>query len=151
MTDSYSFVGEVRSRTPIHLWIVGVLALLWNLMGVFDYLATQLELDFYMSQFTADQLAFFYGFPKWAVAGWAFGVWGAFVGSIGLLMRRKWSVWAFAVSLVGMVISFTYTFGLSNGAEMMGTGEMIFTVVIWAVSIFLLVYSWKQAKNGVLV
>ncbi len=104
-----------------------------------------------MSQFTPEQLAFFYGFPKWAVAGWAFGVWGAFAGSIGLLMRKKWSVWAFAVSLAGMVISFSYTFGMSNGAEMMSQGELIFTAVIWAVAIFLLWYSWSQAKSRVLV
>ena len=56
--------GEARSKTPVHLWIVGVLALLWNAMGAFDYLATQLELDFYMSRFTEQQLAYFYGFPK---------------------------------------------------------------------------------------
>ena len=59
--------GEARRRTPVHLWIVGVLALLWNLMGAFDYLATQLQLESYMSQFTEEQLAYFYGFPSWAV------------------------------------------------------------------------------------
>ena len=44
MTDTESNGGEARRRTPVHLWIVGILALLWNLMGAFDYLATQLEL-----------------------------------------------------------------------------------------------------------
>jgi len=151
MTDSYSNGVGARRPAPIHLWIVAVLALLWNLMGVFDYLATQLELDFYMSQFSEDQLAYFYGFPKWVVAGWAFGVWGALAGSIGLLMRRKWSVWAFAVSLAGMVISSVYTLLLSDGATMMGAGGVAFSVVIWIVAIFLLWYSWSQSEKGVLV
>ena len=144
-------VGEARRRTPVHLWIIGVLALLWNLMGAFDYLATQLQLESYMSQFTEEQLAYFYGFPAWAVSGWAFAVWSAVVGSVGLLLRRKWSVWAFAVALIGMAVSSIYTFGVSNGAEMMGSGGVIFSVVIWAISIFLLVYTWLQAKRGVLV
>ena len=144
-------VGEARRRTPVHLWIIGVLALLWNLMGAFDYLATQLQLESYMSQFTEEQLAYFYGFPAWAVSGWAFAVWSAVVGSVGLLLRRKWSVWAFAVALIGMAVSSIYTFGMSNGAEMMGSGGVIFSVVIWAISIFLLVYTWLQAKRGVLV
>jgi len=65
-----------RVRTPVHLWVVGVLALLWNAMGAFDYLATQFKLEFYVKQFTPEQLSYFYGFPAWAVAGWAFGVWG---------------------------------------------------------------------------
>ncbi len=73
------------------------------------------------------------------------------MGSVGLLLRRKWSVWAFAVALIGMAVSSIYTFGVSNGAEMMGSGGVIFSVVIWAISIFLLVYAWLQAKRGVLV
>jgi len=139
-----------RRRTPVHLWIVGVLTLLWNLMGAFDYLATQLRLEAYMSQFSEQQLAYFYGFPKWAVAGWALGVWGALAGSIGLLLRRKWSVVAFAISIAGMVVTSLYTFGLSNGADMMGAGAMVFTAIIWVVAILLLLYARAMATRGVL-
>jgi len=119
-------------------------------MGAFDYLATQLRLDSYMSQFTEAQLAYFYGIPKWAVAGWAFAVWAALAGSIGLLLRRKWSLWSFVVSFAGMVVSTIYNFGLSNGAEIMGTAGAIFSMVIWVVAILLLVYAWRQTKKLVL-
>lgn len=143
--------GSAASRpTPIHLWIVGVLSLLWNAMGAFDYLATHLRLDFYMSQFTQEQLAYFYNYPSWAVAGWAFGVWGALAGSIGLLLRRRWAVWAFAVSIAGMIVTSLYTLVLSNGLEIMGAGNLVFTVVIWAVAIFLLQYARAMASRGVL-
>ena len=150
MSVSQSTPGAMGRRTPVHLWIVGVLSLLWNAMGAFDYLATHLRLEFYMSQFTEQQLAYFYGFPAWAVAGWAFGVWGALAGSIGLLLRKGWSRWAFIVSLAGMVVSSIYTLVLSNGAEIMGGGGIFFTVVIWVVAIFLAVYSWKLTDSGVL-
>jgi hypothetical protein len=33
-----------HQKTPLHLWIVAVLALLWNAVGAFDYVATQLRL-----------------------------------------------------------------------------------------------------------
>jgi hypothetical protein len=143
--------GEARGKTPIHLWAVGVLALLWNAMGAFDYLATQLELEFYMSKFTEPQLEYFYSFPKLMTACWAFGIWGAVAGSIGLLMRKKWAVWAFVVSCVGMVFTTIYNFGMTNGAEIMGSTGVIFSIVIWIVTLFLLWYSWSQAKKGVLV
>ena len=150
MAAAESMGAGPRPRTPMHLWIVGVLALLWNFMGAFDYLATQLKLESYMSNFTQEQLDYFYGIPAWAVSGWAFAVWGAVAGSIGLLMRKRWSVWAFAVSLVGMVVSSIYTVILTDGITMSGTGGVIFTVVIWIVAIFLLWYSMQQAKTGVL-
>ena len=143
--------GAAHRKTPVHLWIVGVLALLWNAMGAFDYLATQMELESYMSSFTEEQLAYFYGFPSWAVAFWATAVWGALLGSVGLLLRRKWSVWVFGVSVAAMVVTSIYNFGLSNGAEVMGSEGVIFSVVIWVISILLLVYAWSQAKRGVLV
>lgn len=137
-------------RTPLHLWIVGVLSLLWNAVGAFDYLATQLELEAYMSRFSEEQLAYFYGFPAWAVACWALGVWAAFAGSIGLLLRRRWAAWAFAVSIFGMVFTTLYNFVLSDGAEIMGAAGILFSVVIWLVAIFLLVYSRRMAFAGVL-
>jgi len=134
----------------MHLWIVGILSLLWNAMGAFDYLASHLKLDFYMSQFTQAQLDYFYGFPAWATSGWALGVWGALLGSLGLLLRKAWSVWAFAVSLLGLAISSLYNLVLSDGMEIMGSGGAIFTAVIWIVAILLLVYSRRQIRSGVL-
>jgi hypothetical protein len=142
--------GETRQKTPVHLWIVGVIALLWNAMGAFDYLATQLELEAYMSQMTEEQLAYFYDFPAWATSFWAIAVWSALAGSIGLLLRKKWSVWAFSVAIVGLFVTSIYNFGMSNGAEIMGSGAVVFSVIIWIVSILLLLYAWLQAKRGVL-
>jgi hypothetical protein len=148
MAEAAAWVG--RPRTPAHLWIVGVVSLLWNAMGAFDYLASQLKLESYMSQFSEEQLDYFYAFPAWAVSGWAFGVWGALAGSVFLLMRRRWAVWAFAISLAGMAVSSLYSLVLSDGIAVMGSGAVVFTAVIWAIAISLLVYAQAQAKRGVL-
>ncbi len=151
MTTSVLERPAPRARTPIHLWIVGVLALLWNAGGAFDYVATQMRLDFYMSQLTEAQLTYFFGFPAWGVAAWAIGVWAAVAGSLGLLLRRRWAVWTFALSLVGMVVTAVYEFLLTDGMAVMGTGGLIFTAVIWVVAIALFLYARRQAARGVLV
>ena len=146
MTDKAS----LRPR-PVHLWIVAILSLLWNSFGGFDYLATHMQIESYMSQFTPEQRAYFEAFPGWAVSAWAFGVWGAVAGSIGLLFRRAWAVWAFALSLAGLAVSTIYQLGLSNGAAMYGTAGLVMTAVIWLVAIALLWYSIRQRNNGVLI
>ncbi|MGB5161057.1 MAG: hypothetical protein WBP10_20205 [Thermoanaerobaculia bacterium] len=150
MTAAESTGTGARPKTPMHLWIVGVLALLWNFMGAFDYLATQLKLESYMGNFSEEQLEYFYGIPAWAVSGWAIAVWIGLVGTVGLLLRRKWSVLAFAVSLAGLAISSIYTLFLSNGLEIMGGTGTVMTVLIWVISIFLVWYSKQQVKAGVL-
>lgn len=137
-------------KTPVHLWIVGVLALLWNAMGVFDYLATQLKLESYMSSFSQEQLDYFYGIPSWAIAGWAIAVWIGLAGTVGLLLRKKWAAMAFIISLAGLALSSIHTLILSNGLEIMGTAGTIMTVIIWVISIFLVWYSRKQVAAGVL-
>ena len=137
-------------KAPAHLWIIGIVSLLWNAIGVFDYLATKLRLDFYMSQFTPEQLDYFYGFPAWAVVGWALGVWGALIGSLGLLVRKNWAVWMFGISLLGLVITTIYNFVLTDGAALMGEGGAWFSLVIWVVGLFLFFYARAMAKKGIL-
>jgi flagellar motor component MotA len=138
------------AKAPLHFWIVGVIAVLWNAIGAFDYSATQLRLEAYMSAFTPEQLEYFYSFPTWAVAAWAFGVWGALLGSIALLLRKAWAVWAFGISIAGMVLTTIQNFVLTDGAALMGPGAVAFSAVIWAVALFLFFYARAMAKRGVL-
>ena len=74
---------------PWHLWLLGIVGTLWNLMGAFDYLMTQTENEGYMSRFTPEQLEYFYGFPAWVVAFWALAVWGGLLGTVLLLFRKR--------------------------------------------------------------
>ena len=142
--------GEVVKKTPVHLWIVGVVSLLWNCVGAFDYFASQFDLEFYMSQFEPELLAWVDAMPAWATACWAFGVWGAFAGSIGLLLRKKWAFWAFAVSLGGLFFSTIYSYFLSDGLELMGSTGMIMNGFIWAIAIGLFFYARSMSAKGVL-
>jgi hypothetical protein len=137
--------------TPRHLWLVGGLALLWNAFGAFDYLMTHLRADFYMSGFSPEQLEYFYGFPSWAVAFWAIGVWCSFAGSAALLLRSRFAVHLFALSVVGLIGTTVYTNLLSDGAAVMdGMGYVVMSVVIWVVLLALLAYSVAMRRRGVL-
>ena len=79
-------------KTPWHLWVIGVVTLLWNAGGAFDYLMTETRAQWYLDQFTPEQLDYFYGFPPWVVASWAVGVWFAVLGSVLLLVRSRHAV-----------------------------------------------------------
>lgn len=138
------------AKAPLHLWIVGVLAVLWNAIGAFDYTATHLRIEAYMSAFTPEQLEYFYGFPAWAVAAWALGVWGALLGSIALLLRKAWALWAFGISIAGMVLTTTYNFVLTDGAALMGPGAIAISAVIWVIALALFFYARAMAKRGVI-
>ena len=137
-------------KTPIHLWIVSVLAILWNAGGAYDYIATQYRIESYMSKFTPEQLEYFYAFPAWMDAAWAVGIWGAFLGAIALLLRKAWAVWLFGASILGLAVSTVYNFVLSDGAAAMGEGAAMFTGVIWIIALFLYFYAQAMTKRKVL-
>ena len=137
--------------TPKHLWVVGILALLWNASGAFDYLMTQTQNEGYMSNFTPEQLEFFYGFPTWLVAFWALAVWGGVLGAVLLLMRKKLAVGVFLVSFICMTVTAFRNYGFADGMEAMGGGvPFVMTILIFFFALALYFYAKAMRDRGVL-
>ena len=146
MTDD---TMKMTTATPWHLWAVGVLALLWNGFGGYDYVMTQTANAAYLAQYTPEQRAYFDSFPMWMEAVWAIGVWGGVLGSVLLLMRSKWAFHAFLASLVAFAVSVVYG-QTSGGAAVMGTTGMIFSAVIFLLGLGFVMYSRMMSRKGVL-
>ncbi len=141
-----------RARTPLHLWIVGILAVVWNSFGAFDYLMTQLEAEWYLANYTPEQLEYFANYPAWAVALWAIGVWFAVGGSVALLLRSRFAAHLFGISLFGLAGTTVFTNFISDGAGAMESGAsyVVFSIVLWLVLIGLLIYAVTMHRRGVL-
>ena len=147
--------NAVTERTPVHLWVVGVLATLWNAFGAYDYWMTRTENLDYLSQFGADPnsiLSWIDSFPMWAQFGWGLGVWMGLLGSVLLLARSRWAVHAFGLSLIGMALSFGYQFsGASPMPEGMDSGAMAYIpLLIIFIGLVLFAYARAMAKKAVL-
>ena len=142
--------ATVQTKTPWHLWAVGVISLLWNAYGGYDYVMTNTDNAEYLAAFTPEQAAYFDSFPTWMIAVWAVGVWGAVAGSILLLLRSRFAFPVFAVSLAAFVISLIYNVVLTGGLEIMGTMGMIMSGVIFVVCLALTLYARAMARKGVL-
>jgi hypothetical protein len=135
------------ARTPWHLWLIGIGTLLFNLLGVTSFTMTKLGMlgDVGM---TPEQIAFLDNYPLLANVTWAMGVWGAFAGSLLLLLRSRWAVTAMAVGTIGLIGTTIYNYGIIEVPASMQSAGL--DVTIWAVTLFLLFYSWRMAKAGVL-
>lgn len=140
-----------RVSTPWHLWVVGVLAALWNGFGCFDYFMTQTQREDWFAQMgmTAEQVVYFDAMPAWTHAAWAIGVWGGLLGAILLLLRRKWALPVFVVSFLGWAAGAVYAFALSDGMEAMGSMWPM-QIVIGSACVFFVWYAWMLEKKGVL-
>ena len=139
-------------KTPWHLWAVGLLSLIWNAGGAYDYVMTQTRNVDYMAMMTPDQIAYFDAFPTWTLAVWAIGVWGAVLGSLLLLLRSRFAGLSFIASFLGMMVNLAYGLFIGNSAMTgsMGTVGLIFTLAIIVISIALIIYAARMTKAGVL-
>ena len=143
-------------RTPVHLWVVGALALLWNAIGAFDYVMTRMRNTDYLASMmpTVDPnvaLAWIDRFPIWAQFGWGLGVWCGVAGAVLLLMRSRWAVPVFAASLLGAVMGLGYQIVAAPplaGAE--GVMNDVMPYVIIGVALAQFLYARAMKAKGVL-
>lgn len=147
-----SMMTDMANKAPWHLWVVGVIALLFNAIGAFDYVMSMTQGARYMASagMTPAQIAHYEAMPVWMTAVWAIGVWGAMLGSVLILLRNKLAFPVFAVSLAAFLVSLLYTYVLTNGGEVMGTQMAIASAVITALLVFFIWYSRAMTKRGVL-
>ncbi len=142
----------MTAKPPWHLWFVGLIAVLFNAIGAFDYVMSMAQGSSYMARagMTPAQIAHYQGMPSWMTAVWTIGVWGAMVGSVLILLRNKLAHVVFAVSLAAFLVSLIYTYVLTDGGEIMGRQMAITSVVITALLLFFMWYSWLTTKRSLL-
>jgi hypothetical protein len=139
-------------KAPWHLWVVGVIATLFNSVGVFDFVMSMAQGAKYLASagMTPDQIAHYLDMPMWMTVIWAVGVFGAFGASILLLVRSKVAFPAFVVSFVAYLVSLLYTYVLTNGGTLLGQQMAITSTVISALLVAFTVYARVMAARGVL-
>ena len=143
-----------QARAPVHLWIVGILSLLWSCMGAYDYVMSRMHNMAYLKAMMPNAnpalvYAYMDSMPIYASIGWGLGVWGGLLGAVLLLIRSRYAVWAFLVSLVGMVLSFGWQLFLATNVPA-GMNNPVVPAVITVIGLFMLWYSWSMEKKGVL-
>lgn len=131
-------------KMPMHLWVVGIVSLLWNAFGCYIYTMTMMRDPATMAAASPEMRAGIEASPGWANGAWAVGVWFALIGSALLLMRKGWAFHAFAISLLGLLGTAIYEF--TSGMPV----NIPQLAMIWAVALFLLWYSWTMRQRGVL-
>jgi hypothetical protein len=137
---------------PWHLWLVGLLLLVWNAMSCYSYVMTltQNEGYFRAGGITPEIAAYFAALPAWYVAAWTIGVWGGVLAAVGLLMRKSWAVWWFAASQLAMVVNSVATLLDSQAQEVLGAVGWIGAIATIILGVFVVLYSVAMKRRGIL-
>ena len=138
-------------NAPTWFKIVAVVALLWNLLGCFAFFSDLRLTPEDLAKLPAAQQALYAARPGWAVAATAVAVFGGVLGSIGLLLGKKWALPIFVLSLLGILVQDFGLFVLAKGASLAGPVAVVMQGIVLAVGIGLVLLSRKGIARGWLV
>ncbi|KRP28393.1 hypothetical protein [Polaribacter sp.] len=138
------------NKPTTSFWVIGVLALLWNALGVMAYLGQKLMTDEMKAMIPAEQLEIIENTPAWATAAFATAVWFGFIACIVLLMRKKLAKVLFMISLIGVLVQLVYNFFMTNAIEVYGTDSLIQALVTVSVGLFMIWHAKKYTEDGIL-
>lgn len=138
-------------NTPTWFKVVAALALLWNLLGCVAFFMDLRLSPEDLAALPEAQQALYAARPTWAVAATAIAVFGGALGSVGLLLRRKWAFPVLALSLLGILVQDFGLFVLADGASLAGPVAVVLQAVVLVVGIGLVLLSRRGIARGWLV
>ena len=141
-------MNTITKPTPLY-WLISIVALFWNLMGIIAYLGQAYISDDALKMLPEENQLYFSNVPAWVTAAFAVAVFGGFLGAIGLIIRKKWGYFLFVISFLALVAQHVYNFFIQNYIEMTGS-QMILPIVTFIVALFLIYFSKQKSQQGVL-
>ncbi|WP_347925979.1 hypothetical protein [Pontimicrobium sp. SW4] len=139
------------NKPGIVFWIIGVIALLWNGMGVNAYLQQAFKTEASTAELNAEQIALMNDLPAWMTALFAIAVFAGVLGCIALLMRKKIAATLFVVSFITATVQQLYWLFGTNAPEVFADMQpYLWPILIIVVAAFLVWYSRDQKSKGTL-
>tara|TARA_B110000977_G_C10982765_1_gene456793 strand:- start:612 stop:1028 length:417 start_codon:yes stop_codon:yes gene_type:complete len=130
-------------KLGLRYWIISLLALLWNIMGLTSFLTEVLMTDTMKAVMPQAEREMYENKPAWATAAFFLAVLAGLIGSIGFLLQRKWTTNLFILSLLGIVAHQVYIFAISGIMENADSSQLILPISVTTVGVFLVWYSKK--------
>jgi hypothetical protein len=140
-------MSEIAPDKPTRgFWIVSVLALVWNLVGVMSYLMTVTIGQEALAGMPEAERALYTNVPVWATSAYAIAVFAGLLGSIGLLLRKTWAMLAFVVSLAAILVQMGHAFLMTPLLAVKGPGAAILPLTIIVIGGYLVWFS-RSARD----
>ncbi|MDQ3287844.1 MAG: hypothetical protein M3Q42_06210 [Pseudomonadota bacterium] len=143
-------MDATQTLVPTRLWIVGGLALAWNLIGVAAF-AMQLGMpEEALQAMPAERQALHRATPAWLYVFYGVATIGGALGSVGLLLRRRWAAPIFLVALIALTLQVVAGYATTPAWSVTGVAGLGFPLLLLVVATALWRFARAMAACGVL-
>jgi CHASE2 domain-containing sensor protein len=135
-------------RKPSNLfWVISSIAIVWNLMGVFNYLDQAFMTDKILETLPKEQQILYQDVPAWVTAAFAIAVFSGTLGSLLLLLKKKIATTFFIISFLGIVGQMSYGLLIDQNSDSYGPMGIAMPIIIIAFGGYLIWYSRKANEH----
>lgn len=140
-------MNAASTARPTGYWMIAAAALLWNLLGLaMWYLQVSMTPEA-IAALPAEQRQVYEASPPWVDIAFGVAVVGGVLGALGLLLRRRWAVALFALSLLGLLVQLVSAFTMTPALAVYGPSVLVRSGVLVLIALFLLWYSRRAATR----
>ncbi len=136
------------NKPPFWYWIVSTLALMWNAMGINQYLQQAYNTESFRTLYTPEQLALVDSTPAWATAAFAIAVFGSVLACLLLLLRKKLAKIVFLIALMAIVVQMTHGLIIAKSYEVSSTFQVAMAIIVPIVGLLLYLFAKRSAEKG---
>lgn len=129
-------------KIPTWFWVVAVFSLLWNIMGVVSFFTHTFMSEEALAALPQKERELYGDYPIWTTVVFAVAVFSGLFGSIGLLLKKKWSKLAFIVSICAIIPQMIHNLFFTKSIEVYGPGQAAtMPIMVVVFSLFLIWFS----------
>ncbi|MGI9317088.1 MAG: hypothetical protein ACR2QW_07135 [bacterium] len=132
----------------VWFWVVSIVALLWYLMDTFAFFMRAFMTQEVIKTMPENQQHFYQNIPIWVNIVFACEVFGGTLGCIALLLRKKWALVLFVVSIFGVLAQTLNIWFLTDAISIMGPPAIVMPLVAVIVGVVMIVFSKSAISIG---
>jgi len=139
---------KTKSAVPLWYWVIAAVALLWNLMGCAIFAIEMFAQEAAMESMTQAQKEWARSIPRWIYLVYGVAVSTGVAGSIGLFMRKSWTITMFAICFAAVSVQMVYTMLIGGGLQVMGPSGLVMPSMVIGIAASLLWFSWFARRRS---
>jgi len=133
---------STQPKTPKWFWVLVVIFLLWNIMGVLSFFGHTFITEEALAKLSENERALYGEYSTWTTIIFAIATFGGLIGSIGLILKRKWAKAFFIISFLAIVPQMTHNVFFTKSIDVYGLGQAItMPVLLVLIGAFLIWFS----------
>lgn len=136
-----------HARAPFHMWVVGLLLVLWNGWGVALAIAAQTAS---LPLVDPEIAAYFASQPSWLVLFADIGPIAGVAGAVALLLQSRWAPMLFVVQLGVIALANAYEVAAGTSLLLTSSESRVGSLVLAVMICGQIAYARVMARRGVL-